>query len=403
MGINLKSIFRVVTRSCHISDIPTATDVTPSASGSQTMLIAPVLASLILLSTALSTTLACETPVFVYALNLWPADPYEVVLVHRSEPAALTLLQEFQSLSGDNVNVVIRDIPPDYTEGTLGEWLEASPVTTTPWLAVRYPVRGDSRRTVWSGPIGNVKPQCWLDSPVRQQIVRYLLDRRAGVWLILNSGERSRDNAAANLLANELDRLEKVFNLPEAASAYGVTQESPVFPRISLNRNDPAENELIAMLLRSEPDLSAITDQPIVFPIYGRGLVLYALAGAGINVANITAAAQFLVGECACEVKSDNPGLELILNAAWDDQPAGSFADFESRVNTAYVQLEDIRGIIPSAQINTTNTTISEAAAAAPLQEPATRSGLARWLQIGVVVLLAFGAIIWLSGITRRK
>ena len=42
-----------------------------------------------------------------------------------------------------------------------------------------------------------------------------------------------------------------------------------------------------------------------------------ALVGAGITAENIKDAAAFLAGPCSCEVKRDNPGVDLLLTAEW--------------------------------------------------------------------------------------
>ena len=73
------------------------------------------------------------------------------------------------------------------------------------------------------------------------------------------------------------------------------------------------------MLLGSEEDL-AESKEPIAFPIYGRGCVLYALVGKGINAETIDEACAFLVGPCSCIVKEENPGVDLLVSADWDGQ-----------------------------------------------------------------------------------
>jgi len=58
--------------------------------------------------------------------------------------------------------------------------------------------------------------------------------------------------------------------------------------------------------------------EPLAFPIYGRGLILYALVGAGINPWTISEAASFVTGPCSCEVKAGNPGTDMLLTLDWD-------------------------------------------------------------------------------------
>ena len=74
---------------------------------------------------------------------------------------------------------------------------------------------------------------------------------------------------------------------------------------------------LLEQLLYSEPDLEKYSDVPMVFPVFGRGRELFALVGDGINEDNIAQAAYFLTGSCSCEVKSLNPGMDLLIAIDW--------------------------------------------------------------------------------------
>jgi hypothetical protein len=71
-------------------------------------------------------------------------------------------------------------------------------------------------------------------------------------------------------------------------------------------------------LLNSEPDLHEYSDQPLAFPVFGRGIVLYALVGKGISPETIKSASSFIVGPCSCQVKEQNPGFDLLLSHDWD-------------------------------------------------------------------------------------
>ena len=74
-------------------------------------------------------------------------------------------------------------------------------------------------------------------------------------------------------------------------------------------------------LLHSESDLATkYRGEPMAFPIYGRGLILYALVGAGINEWTITKAAEFVTGPCSCEVKAGNPGTDILMGLDWNRQ-----------------------------------------------------------------------------------
>jgi len=257
----------------------------------------------------------CDTPVYRYALQNWPPDDYEVVIVHRGGGEAADALNEWRSAAAA-ANVVVREV--DLTEG--GDFpypslLEEEPLGDLPWVYLRYPVRGQERRLVWSGPWEPGQAARWTDSSLRRTISQELLADRAGVWLFLESGDRRKDEAAATLLSRELKRLEQTLPLP---CEVGTTSRPLSFVTLRLPHGETAEESLRTLLLGSEPDLDAYTNEAMVFPIYGRGIVLYALVGRGINEQTITEAAEFLAGPCACEIKSQNPGLELLMRAEWE-------------------------------------------------------------------------------------
>jgi hypothetical protein len=85
---------------------------------------------------------------------------------------------------------------------------------------------------------------------------------------------------------------------------------------VRVSRGDSAERLLVETLLSCEPDLRG-RDRPMAFPVFGRGRVLYALAGAGIKTETVRHALDFLVGGCSCTIKRQNPGVDLLLDADW--------------------------------------------------------------------------------------
>ena len=272
---------------------------------------------------------ACDVPVFRYALDIWPADAYEAVVVHRGGDEADAALAILREAADSRANLVVREVNPDQPSAPFAHLLQEQPAASIPWLILRFPVRQEMRHTAWAGPLNPATASAWLDSPCRQELIRLILEGRAGVWLLLESGHRLKDERAHDLLTGELARLERTLRLP---TDYAPTEKpGPSFALLRLSPDDPHETELIAMLRGSEPDLAQRTDEPMVFPIFGRGLILYALIGDGINAATIAEAAEFMTGSCSCEVKSQNPGIELLLSAAWSEARMGGLADFASR------------------------------------------------------------------------
>jgi hypothetical protein len=73
-----------------------------------------------------------------------------------------------------------------------------------------------------------------------------------------------------------------------------------------------------------EDDLGDYRDEPIAFPVFGRGRVLQPLIGAGLTLDNVMFDSSYLCGACSCQVKEENPGIDLLVAAAWDAALRGS-------------------------------------------------------------------------------
>jgi hypothetical protein len=270
---------------------------------------------------------ACNIPVFRYALEHWPADPYQIVIFHRgplgpADQAAVALLEKDAAgtLLSANGTVRLVDLAQD-PEPSLRELFEAQGAPKLPWLVVRYPAGANLGANAWAGRLSADAVHALLDSPLRQEIVRRLLGGASAVWVVLESGDRAKDAAVDALLRTELRHLEETLRLPEPEpdDAPGQAERPPLrlsFAMVRVSRHDPAEQVLVRLLLSTEPDL-AERAEPMVFPVFGRGRVLYALVGAGINANNLRKTAAFLTGACSCEVKRDNPGTDLLLTADW--------------------------------------------------------------------------------------
>jgi hypothetical protein len=267
---------------------------------------------------------ACNVPVFRFALERWRADAYRVtILVEGPLTAAdqevLTQLEEQQEKSLANVQIRVLDVAS--LEGSEKELLKASPEAKYPLLTMQYPAALRIEVPLWSQPFTRATTTQLLDSPLRKELLNRLLDGETAVWLLLESGDRERDDAAATLLTEQLAKLSKELTLPELTDLPddNLFAKTPLKLSFSLMRvpRGEAEAPLVQMLVHSESDLPDRND-PMVFPVFGRGRALLPLIGAGITADNIKNSAAFLVGACSCEVKELNPGFDLLLSADWD-------------------------------------------------------------------------------------
>jgi hypothetical protein len=271
---------------------------------------------------------ACSIPVFRYALERWPSDPYRAIVFHRGgmtegQRAELKNLTEEGLAGRSHANIAVQTVDLDqHPEPELLALWEQSKGATLPWMVVRHLNATKVAGTLWSGPLAEAGIKQVLDSPARREIVRRLAGGESVVWTLLEIGEPQKDAEAAKLIEDRLAYLSNVLQLPkldqqDLANDAAKDQLRLAFSVVRVSRTDAAEQAFVRMLLGSEPDLAEIAE-PLAFPVFGRGRVLYALAGKGINQQHIDEASSFLIGSCSCEVKEQNPGVDLLVSADWD-------------------------------------------------------------------------------------
>jgi hypothetical protein len=287
----------------------------------------PVLAAVLLLSAA--PLLACNVPVFRYALERWPAGPYEIVVFHRgplspADQALIDALAKIADADTPAANFTFECVDLANKPGQeLVELFEEQPdKETLPLLVVRYPATSGREVNVWSGRLNAEAVRKLLDSPARREIVRRIVGGDSAVWILLDSGDRAKDDAAEKLLRAELTKLQQTLKLPELTDdpEDRLSGKGPelklAFSLLRVSRTDPTEAMLVHMLQGLEEKLP--TDRPMAYAVYGRGRALPPMIGAGIRPDNIRADARFVTGPCTCKVKEQNPGVELLILADWD-------------------------------------------------------------------------------------
>ncbi len=297
---------------------------------------------------------ACSVPVFRYALERWPADYYEGVLIHRGQmtEAQKKLLNELrQEDSGTdallNLHLMEADIASAPDEKVKSLLMNEELPETLPVLVLWYPWQKGQAPPVWQGQFDPSTVAALLQSPTRKKLAERLVEGQTTVWVFLESGNSDKDKAALQLLEKELEAAtqelkEAAESIPEDLATPGVKYEFSILP---VSRSDPNEQMLITLLMSSEPDLNQYSDKPIVFPVFGRGRALYALVGQGISTDNIRETIYFLTGPCSCQIKMLNPGVDLLLAENWDVAVMKFYEEFYETYN----ELPELTGIMPEA------------------------------------------------------
>jgi hypothetical protein len=334
---------------------------------------------------------ACSIPVFRYAMERWPAYYYEAIVIHKGpladdDPAANPLKAKQAEFL--NLRVSPIDISSPEAGGLTG--LLGGPVPETlPALVLWYPNSKGRAAPFWTGPFTVGTVESIIQSPKRRELARRLTAGQTAVWVFVESGRAGKDKAAMQLIQQELEKASKELKEmaptfaeeyqaaePDQSGTEGFSYEFSILP---VSRSDPKEQILLETLLNSEPDLDEYSDEPIVFPTFGRGRALFALVGEGINTDNLREAIAFITGPCGCEIKMLNPGVDLLMNENWD---AAAMQFYQEFYEMAEEPLPELTGVFPEEPNNTGLNAQGEVVAAAisespqPLSTPAGRTSV---------------------------
>ncbi|MFZ2147792.1 MAG: hypothetical protein WAV28_11285 [Sedimentisphaerales bacterium] len=316
-----------------------------------------------------SSAFACSVPVFLYAMERWPADYYEAAFIHRGQLTEdeKQLLNELRQEDNErdparrepteaflNLRILEVDIAATTDEKVKSLLLtnesgrNAGP-EILPVLALWYPSARGRTPPVWQGQLTPSTVAALLQSPTRQKLAERLIEGQTAVWIFVESGNANKDKAALRLLEQELEAAARELK-EEAESVpdeFAVPEVKYEFSTFSVSRSDPNERILLTLLLNSEPDFDEYPNEPVIFPVFGRGRVLYALIGDGITTDNIRESIAFLVGPCGCEIKMMSPGVDLLLAANWDAAAMRFYEEFYETYN----QVPELTGVMPEARL----------------------------------------------------
>ncbi|MEX2214551.1 MAG: hypothetical protein WD768_10510 [Phycisphaeraceae bacterium] len=293
---------------------------------------------------------ACNVPVFRYALENWPADAYEVWVFH-DQPLTAEQSQWIADLRQqvvgrdkqlDSFFIEVMDVSQPMPDKAKAAYAKLKPAQH-PWLVVQFPHSHADDPPAFSGLLTKEMMQQIADSPTRRRIAKGILEGQSAVWLLIESGDKAQDDAAAALLTKELTRLEKELVLPtigEDDKKFFDPSRGPrlriAFEVLRLSREAAGEAMLLRMLEGWDPKLTD-RSKPMAFAFFGLGRVLPPLVGDLIEPRYIEDASIFLVGRCSCQIKNDNPGWDVLMPVEWDGAIEGSFtlADAKPILTTA--------------------------------------------------------------------
>lgn len=365
----------------------------------------PRLVVLVLILQWASSAFGCSVPVFRYALERWAADPFRVQVFYKQTLGqdAVGLVELIKNADA-NTKVSAVDVGSIANASVLDIWKEQE-TDTLPWLYVSYPESHPLAVELAAGPLDPELVASVVDSPMRKQIANQLVEGETAVWVLLESGDQAKDEAAWKTLTDSLSELESVLELPTLeqedidAGLVSVSEDELkiAFAAQRLSRDDEAEKMFVRMLLDMEEDLID-SEEPMVFPVFGRGRVLYGLVGDGIIPETIENAAAYLTGACSCQVKEENPGVDLLMAMNWNEAVQTSLEEDRELPELAGILPETpaVADVQPGQQVETE----ARVSKPPPLKENDSRSIL--WATLGALVFMVLVVAVG-SAVFRNK
>jgi hypothetical protein len=295
---------------------------------------------------------ACNVPVFRYAMERWPADPYDLVVFHRGSLSDEAADLIFELKEGDLVGpcrLQTLDAGAEPADDVRAGWLKLIGDHKLPAVMVRYPRTYPDEPPACILPFDRAAIELLLDSPMRREIARQLLAGESVVWLLVESGDADADRAAGRKLESDLAELAEQLELPRLDDFDWQNYIDPEthielklsFRLLTMSRSDPAERLFLTLLDNWNPDAAKL-GKPMAFAFYGRGRVLGPLTGDQINTPNLTDACAYLIDACSCQVKAQNPGWDMLMRVDWDAVVTGelTLAEALPRLTTPAAAIE---------------------------------------------------------------
>lgn len=289
----------------------------------------PVTAALVLAALAAS-AVACTIPVFRYALDRWPADPFRLVVpaAVAKQPDIAKLLVPLIGNPPANIKIETAKNASLKDAQLLFSTFDAPPL--------------------WSGPVTAASLQKLLESPARADLIKRILAGESVVWVFADNGT-PEDKAGFDRISKRLRYLQQVVALPPQDPNDPDSQLGNGPPlkleltAVRVSMKDEAEKLFCAMLAGSKCAEALAKGEPFAAPVFGRGRVLGSFPLKDLDDAALEDITMFLTGRCSCRVKNQSPGWDVLLKVDWDSALENAQADSPAMKKNSAVKPEAVR------------------------------------------------------------
>jgi len=294
--------------------------------------------------------LACNTPVFRYAMYNWRVSPYPIFYLYDGEEPeedkkTNKLIEDLAMSESEIANVVLEKI--DVSDIEKVKDLPGWKVIEEAWKSYddgalpAHLVMNPRGGKVFAGRLDEKALKALVESPARTRLGELLRDGNAAVMMLL-SGSDEAENKRAEEALDELiaqSRRNEIPMAPDLSDPAMMGMMPPEEPgdgedaedadpaarppglrvaKMKIDRSDPAEVWFVRSLMAVEPDLYEHAEKPMIFAGYGRGRAMEPYIGKGITPDNLVEVVTFLAGACSCMVKEQNPGVDLLVKWDWE-------------------------------------------------------------------------------------
>ena len=292
-----------------------------------------------------SRLIACNIPVFRYALERWNPDSTKVLIFYdgslqNDDEALVTRFEMETTARGGMTNAEVIRVN---VSGAMGErerscWnkIQNDAKAKFPYVAVQFSLSNNRVVTPWHGPLSESSLQLLRESPSRSELAKRFLTGHSVVWLLVKSNDDAKNRIAKEMLEAELRILEKKIKLPDGIGLPGSELYSEVpllvkFSVLELDPKDPKEKLLVNLFQGFE---STQMDEPLLVPVFGKGRALEVLPASQVDAPLIGDLTMFLCGACSCQVKERNPGFDLWMSVDWNRELFGESGEVPEPVST---------------------------------------------------------------------
>jgi hypothetical protein len=274
---------------------------------------------------------ACNVPVFRYALERWQNDLYHVVVFHKGNLSAddkkrVDDIGRRSALEGGTANLEVTsvDVTQPFEPGIEDLWKTVPKDAQLPFVLLQSRMGRDKTLTVWEGPLSSVNLDALTHSRDRQEIVDRLLKGHSAVWVVLPGKDETATHNTVDLIETELNRLQDELPLPEGIGQPGseVYSEIPLTLRFSVYvlKPGPEADALLPEMMKRVAPGAAADGQALVTPVFGRGRAVDVIPGDKVDEATVEDLSRFICGACSCQVKEQNPGFDLLMAVKWNER-----------------------------------------------------------------------------------